>query len=98
MVSKITILVGFNAMLGSVMGQTPKLLCANSTLNLTHPVNATACAQVPPLNSTTTQPGTIYTSSPDSLVPPPVAYLYRLTASVDPYQWTYSHRRDWRAQ
>lgn len=91
------VLVGFIAVLGSVMGQVPKLQCTNSTLKLTRPVNATVCTKA--LSSTsTTQPGTIYSSSPNGLVPPPIAYLYRFTASVDTYQSGSAHGPGWHAQ
>lgn len=62
----------------------PKLLCTNSTLNISHPINATACSNITAPTSTSLLP-TIYTSPPNSSIPPPIFYLYSFNASVDQY-------------
>lgn len=88
MKSAASILVGFAAFsVGIIAGPVqPVVLCPNSTLNLTHPVSATACANITVSTSTSVLP-TIYTSPPNSSVSPPIMHLYSLAASVDQYDW-----------
>lgn len=82
------ILVGFAALLPSVVAGHvhPDVLCTNSTLNLTHPDSATVCTNI--TVSISTSLPTIYTSPPNSSIPPPTMYLYSFAASVDRYDWS----------
>lgn len=85
--SVIAILCGLAAVLGSAPAAhiQPKLLCTNSTLNISHPVNATACSSNVTGPTSTDLLPTIYTSPPNSSIPPPIFHLYSFNASIDPY-------------
>lgn len=62
-----------------------KLLCTNSTLNLTHPLDVTPCASL--TASATADGPTIYTAPPNSSVALPTMYLYSFAASVSMFDF-----------
>lgn len=84
----LTLVVGVATLLGDAIAihSHPNVLCKNSTpVNQTQPLHTTVCTNITASATTSTSLDTIYTSSPNSSVPPPSMYISFFTASVDRY-------------